>query len=116
MATSFVGPLLVERASPAAPVPRPPQPTSARLIVLLSPAYIRGRKPLAKAVAPAALPVVLISSRRVRPEGRICWLMEGLPRWKAGKSSGGQRGQKSKGSKSEDCQSYWHSSTVSTFR
>src|SRR5262249_29406847 len=75
MATSLVGPL-VESAFSAAPVPRPPQPTSARLMVLLSPAYIRGRITLASAVAAATLPVVLIISRRVRLEDCISWLIE----------------------------------------
>src|SRR6516162_8170352 len=66
IATSLVGPLVVESAFSAAPVPRPPQPTSARLIVLLSPAYIRGSARLATAAAAAILPVVLRSSRRDR--------------------------------------------------
>src|SRR5258707_13506326 len=68
MATSFVGPLVVESAFSAAPLPRPPQPTSARLTVLLSPAYIRGSTMFARAVAAATLPVVLRSSRRVSAE------------------------------------------------
>ena len=36
MATSLIGPLLVDSASAAAPVPRPPQPTRASWIVLFS--------------------------------------------------------------------------------
>ena len=39
MATSLIGPLLVDSALPAAPVPRPPQPTRATWIVLSSPAW-----------------------------------------------------------------------------
>src|SRR5258708_10742546 len=68
MATSFVGPLVVESAFSAAPRSRAPQPTSARLPVLLSPAYIRGSTMFARAVAAATLPVVLRSSRRVSAE------------------------------------------------
>src|SRR5262245_25811946 len=89
MATSLVGPL-VERAFSAAPVPRPPQPTSARLIVLLSPAYIRGRMTLARAVAAATLPEVLIISRRVRPEACVGWLIERDPRMEGGEIKGGK--------------------------
>src|SRR5262245_9072598 len=87
MATSLVGPL-VERAFSAAPVPRPPQPTSARLIVLLSPAYIRGRMKLESAVAAATFPVVLIISRRVRPDGGV-WFIGWLPVLVGGVSKGG---------------------------
>src|SRR3954451_20777206 len=62
MATSLTGPWWVDRASPAAPVPRPPQPTRAMLMVLLSPAYRPDRpKPAAAARPPGAFR----ASRRV---------------------------------------------------
>src|SRR2546421_4769296 len=59
MATSLIGPCWVERASPAAPVPRPPQPTRATRIVLSSAAWTDGTATPARADAPATWPVVL---------------------------------------------------------
>src|SRR6266850_1725113 len=43
IATSFIGPLLTDRASTAAPPPRPPQPINATWIVLFSAAWTCGR-------------------------------------------------------------------------
>src|SRR5258705_4276213 len=66
MATSLIGPaLLVASAFEAAPVPRPPQPTSATWIVLLPAAWTWGMATPARAEAAAMRPVVLINSRRV---------------------------------------------------
>src|SRR3954447_25558967 len=62
IATSLTGPWWVDSASPAAPVPRPPQPTRAMLMVLLSPAY-RPDRP--KPAATARPPVAFRASRRV---------------------------------------------------
>src|SRR5206468_4961 len=54
MATSLIGPSATDRAFSAAPVPRPPQPTRATRMVLLSPAWTWGRATPAKADAAAA--------------------------------------------------------------
>src|SRR5207244_11898808 len=67
MATSLIGPCLVERASPAAPVPLPPQPTRATRIVLSSAAWTAGTATPAKAEAVATWPVVFKKSRRDAP-------------------------------------------------
>src|SRR5207248_1469951 len=56
-----------ERASPAAPVPRPPQPTRATRIVLSSAAWTAGTATPAKAEAVATWPVVFKKSRRDAP-------------------------------------------------
>src|SRR5690242_7238351 len=65
MATSLIGPLLVLRASFAAPVPRPPQPTSATWIVLSSAAWTEGIATPARADTPTPVAVVFKKSRRV---------------------------------------------------
>src|SRR5436189_5687025 len=70
MATSLIGPFLTESASPTAPVPRPPQPTSATWMVLFSAAWTWGMATPARADAAANLPVLLINSRR---EVRESW-------------------------------------------
>src|ERR1700675_136977 len=67
MATRRVGPLGLERALAAAPVPRPPQPTRATWMVVLSPAWTCGITTLAQADATATWPGFLINSRRGRP-------------------------------------------------
>src|SRR5271170_7725406 len=64
MATSLIGPCLVLRASAAAPVPRPPQPTKATWIVLFSAACTAGITTPDRAEAVATVPVVLRKSRR----------------------------------------------------
>src|SRR5438132_11030904 len=67
MATSLIGPPLVERALAAAPVPRPPQPTRATWMVFHSPACTSGRTTPARADAAAILPDCFIISRRDGP-------------------------------------------------
>src|SRR5262249_15281063 len=57
----------VDSALAAAPVPRPPQPTSAKRIVLSSPAWTEGMATPARAEAAATWPVVLRKSRRDGP-------------------------------------------------
>ena len=70
MATSLTGPsLLVEKALPAAPVPRPPQPTSASWRVSVPAACTWGRVMPASAEMAATRPLVLMNSRREEPEG-----------------------------------------------
>src|SRR4051794_28843029 len=64
MATSLIGPPLVASAFAAAPVPRPPQPTSATRIVLSSPAWTDGMATFASAEVAATVLVVLRNSRR----------------------------------------------------
>ena len=64
-ATNWIGPFLTERASAAAPVPRPPQPTSATRIVLSSAAWTHGVAAETIVVAAANRPVFLRNSRRV---------------------------------------------------
>src|SRR5688572_10422391 len=64
MATSLIGPPLVLSALPVAPVPRPPQPTSATFTVWLSAACTCGRATPASADAAANLPLVFKNSRR----------------------------------------------------
>src|SRR6266516_3190719 len=71
MATSLIGPFLTESASPTAPVPRPPQPTSATWMVLFSAAWTWGMATPARADAAAILPVFLMNSRR---EVRESWV------------------------------------------
>src|SRR5262245_15177161 len=71
MATSRVGPCLVDRAFSAAPVPRPPQPTRARLTMLLSPAYSPDRPNPVSVEATAKPPVALRASRRVGAAGSV---------------------------------------------
>src|SRR6266850_15255 len=71
MATSLIGPFLTESASPAAPVPRPPQPTSATWMVLFSAAWTWGMATPARADTAAILPVFLMNSRR---EVRESWV------------------------------------------
>src|SRR5207244_7486239 len=67
MATSLIGPCLVERASPAATVPRPPQPTRATRMVLSSAAWTAGTATPARAEAVATWLVVFKKSRRDAP-------------------------------------------------
>src|SRR5262249_44007972 len=67
MAVSRVGPCRVERALATAPVPRPPQPTSAMFTTPDSPACTCGNTMPASADAAATFPVVFIMSRRERP-------------------------------------------------
>src|SRR5262245_50909452 len=67
MATSRVGPLSVARALPAAPVPRPPQPTSASLMVSSPAACTCGNATSASTEAATATPVDFKTSRRERP-------------------------------------------------
>ncbi len=64
MATSLIGPCVVDRALPAAPVPRPPQPTRATRIVLSSAAWTDGTATPARADAVATAPVVSRNCRR----------------------------------------------------
>src|SRR2546426_1046004 len=65
MAISVIGPCLwVERALPAAPVPRPPQPTRATWTVLLPAAWTWGMATPAKGEPLAKRLVFLINSRR----------------------------------------------------
>src|SRR4051794_14333977 len=72
MATSLIGPLLVDRALAAAPVPRPPQPIRASLIVLSSPACTCGTATPASAETAATRPVSLRNARRdVPPFGSV---------------------------------------------
>ena len=63
MATSLIGPLVVDRASAAAPVPRPPQPTRASWIVLFSAAWTCGTC-RQRSDAAATRPVFFRNSRR----------------------------------------------------
>src|SRR5262249_39710211 len=67
MATSLTGPWVVERALPAAPVPRPPQPTRATWIVLFSAAWTDGIATPASAEPAAARPVGSRDVGRVLP-------------------------------------------------
>src|SRR2546427_61514 len=60
-----MGPVLVERACAAAPVPLPPQPTNATWISSLPWACAGGRLTPANADAAAAPPVALMNCRRV---------------------------------------------------
>src|SRR5438874_13748104 len=81
MATSLVGPFGVERAFPAAPVPRPPQPTRATWIVLFSPAWTCGSATPARADAIATCPDCFIISRRDRPLFVVLLTAEFLRSW-----------------------------------
>src|SRR5437868_2466210 len=67
MATSLQGPFLELSALPTAPVPRPPQPTRASWMVLLSPAWTKGTATPARVEAAATTPAVFSTSRRDRP-------------------------------------------------
>src|SRR5438094_169280 len=67
IATSLVGPLWVDRALLAAPVPLPPQPTRASWMVLFSPAWTCDSVMPARADATAIRPDSFITSRRDRP-------------------------------------------------
>src|SRR5437879_1132636 len=80
MATSRVGPLVVDRASPMAPVPRPPQPTRASWMVLFSAAWTLGIRTPARADAAAIWPDVFSISRRDRPLFVVLLTTELLPR------------------------------------
>ena len=66
MATSLIGPLLVDSALAAAPVPRPPQPTSASWIVWFSPACTAGMATPVRADAATSAPGVFqkLTARR----------------------------------------------------
>src|SRR3954454_23158185 len=94
MATSRIGLFCTERASPTAPVPRPPQPTSARRIVLSSPAWTEGTARPAKAEAAVILPASARKWRRVVVGlGSVTMLLLGT-----GRGSGGiARGVKQSG-------------------
>src|SRR3954465_12332367 len=90
MATSLIGPwFLVARALSAAPVPRPPQPTSATWIVLSSPAWTAGTATPARAEVAATAPVVFRKSRR-DVEGFGSVMEFGSCRWKRGVRAGGR--------------------------
>ena len=65
MACSFTWPPVVEKASATAPVPRPPQPTRASLIVSEPAAWQWGTAAPARAPAAVAAAVVRRNSRRV---------------------------------------------------
>ena len=67
MACNVTGPRSADRASPTAPLPRPPVPIRARRIVLSSPACTAGITLPANAAAAATLPVRLRNSRREEP-------------------------------------------------
>src|SRR5438874_1309747 len=90
MATSLVGPVLTDMASPAAPVPRPPQPISATEMLLFSAAWTCGIIMPANADAAAILPEALNNSRRDRPRfvGELTTYL--LILGKAGRISGWQ--------------------------
>src|SRR5947209_11267872 len=64
MATSLMGPFLTESASNAAPVPRPPQPTRATLMVLFSAAWTCGSVIPASTEAPVTRVAPDRNSRR----------------------------------------------------
>src|SRR5579871_5383134 len=68
MATSLIGPLLVESAFTAAPLPRPPQPTRATRIRSLPAAWTAGMSSAVRAETAATPPAVLRNCRRVVPE------------------------------------------------
>src|SRR5687768_4227754 len=74
MATSLIGGPLTERALAAAPVPRPPQPTSATLVVLSSAAWTKGIWMPASAETAA---VVLRKRRREGSAGRESFMTVG---------------------------------------
>jgi hypothetical protein len=61
---NIIGPALTDRASTAAPDPRPPQPTRANWMVLFSPAYMRDVRPPTRAEVAASRPVFIRNSRR----------------------------------------------------
>src|SRR5438552_7843012 len=65
MATSLIGPLVVERALSTAPPPRPPQPTRARRIMSSPAAWTAGTTMPDSAVAAAMAVVDLRKSRRL---------------------------------------------------
>src|SRR5438874_13179142 len=65
MATSLIGPLVVERALRTAPPPRPPQRTRARRIMSSPAAWTAGTTMPESAVAAAMAVVVLRKSRRL---------------------------------------------------
>src|SRR4051794_38860880 len=67
MATSLVWVTLERRASIAAPVPRPPQPTRATWVGLLLAAKTLGAARPTSALAAATWPTRLPKSRRERP-------------------------------------------------
>src|SRR5882672_921640 len=64
MAVSETGPFFVVSPFPAAPVPRPPQPTRAIWMVPLSAPWTCGRATPARAETAASLPVFLMKVRR----------------------------------------------------
>ncbi len=70
MATSLTGPWLEFMALATAPFPRPPQPISARRIVLSSAAWTLGIVAPASVTPAAMLPVWAKKLRRDRPFGR----------------------------------------------
>ena len=78
MATSLMGPLLVDSALAAAPVPRPPQPTRATWIRSLPAAWTEGMATLARADAAARRPVFCNNSRR-EETGRLASLIGRAP-------------------------------------
>src|SRR3984957_20140346 len=82
MATSLMGPLLVDSALTAAPVPRPPQPTRATWIRSVPAAWTEGMATLARADAAARRPVFWNNSRR-EETGLLASLIVGLRFWMA---------------------------------
>src|SRR5580693_2407784 len=98
MATSLMGPQFVDSALPAAPVPRPPQPTRATWIRSVPAAWTGGMAMPARAVVPAPWtggmatpakadaaarrPVFCNNSRR-EETGRFASLIFGLRFWGA---------------------------------
>src|SRR5262245_44914520 len=88
MATSLMGPDLVEREFSAAPVPRPPQPTRATWMVSSPAAWTAGRERPARAEAVA--PAVSRAWRRDGPPGVVSFTEVRLLRF--GRVVGGGRG------------------------
>jgi hypothetical protein len=70
MAWSLTGPAATENASPTAPRPRPPQPMSARRIVLFSAACTHGT-PVAVRTTPAATAAPSLSASRREAWGSV---------------------------------------------
>src|SRR5258708_6777508 len=71
---SFIGPGLLDSALPAAPLPRPPQPTSATWMVLFSAAWTCGMTAPARAEAAAMRPVLFRNSRRDVTVGLVSFM------------------------------------------
>ncbi len=76
VAYSLIGPLFgTRRASPTAPVPRPPQPSRARRIVWSWAANARAGSPPSTAVPAASELLRLRNSRRFRSDVSVCCVM-----------------------------------------